>query len=118
MLRDLLLNLFCDRAFQIQVEAKQDGSLALFYSMFTTLIDLVELPAKVVQWVKLFYDLVRKNSFPYNSLLFVKPKRLAVVECNHAVGASISWGGAYIQGFGFPPPYPGRIPGGGASPIG
>ena len=74
MLHDLALNLFGNGAFQIQVEAKQECSPALFHSMLNTLIDLVELPAGVVQRVKLFHDLVNRKSPPAdNALLFVKP---------------------------------------------
>ena len=47
-LNDLALDLVSDGAFQIQVEAKQDSSTALFYSMFPTLIDLVELLARML----------------------------------------------------------------------
>ena len=73
MLHDLVLDLLSDGAFQIQVEAKQECSPALFHSMLNTLIDLVELPAGVVQWVKLFHDLNRKAPLPYDALLFVEP---------------------------------------------
>ena len=47
-LNDLALDLVSNGAFQIQVEAKQDRSPALFYGMFTTLIDLVELLARML----------------------------------------------------------------------
>ena len=76
MLHDLVLDLFGNSAFQIQVEAKQDCSPALFSSMFATIKDLVKLPARlwwVVQWVKLFHDFIRKAPRPYDSLLFVEP---------------------------------------------
>ena len=48
MLHDLVLDLLSDGAFQIQVEAKQECSPALFHSTLNTLIDLLELPAGVV----------------------------------------------------------------------
>ena len=76
MLHNLALNLFSNGVSQIQVEAKQDGSPTLFYSVFATTIDLVELPINVgvVQGIKLFHDFVsRKSTRSYNSLLFVKP---------------------------------------------
>ena len=73
MLHDPVLDLLGNGVFQIQVEAKQDCSPALFYSMSSTLIDLVELPAGVVQWIELFHDFVRKCPLTYDSLLFVKP---------------------------------------------
>ena len=56
--------------------AKQDCSPALFSSMFATIKNLVELPAKlwwVVQWIKLFHDFVRKSPLPDDSLLFIEP---------------------------------------------
>ena len=76
MLHDLVLDLFGNRAFQIQVEAKQDCSPALFFSMFATIKNLVELPARlwwVVQWINLFHDFVRKSPLPDDSLLFIEP---------------------------------------------
>ena len=75
-LNDLALHLVSDGAFQIQVKAKQSRSPALFYSVFATIKDLVELlwlRLWVVQRIKLFHEFVRKSSLTHDALLFVKP---------------------------------------------
>ena len=82
-LNDLALDLISDRAFQIQVEAKQECSPALLYSVFATLIDLVELLAGmlwVVQGIELFHEFVRKSPLPDDSLLFIEPSILLVLS--------------------------------------
>ena len=119
MLHDLALDLFGDGAFQVQVEAKQDRSPALFYSMFATLIDLVELRAEmlwVVQWIKLFHEFVRKSPLTYDLLLFVKPS-IQLLPC---VTTPLSPGALHepLPIYWVSPPCPGRIPGRRLSPIG
>ena len=81
-LNDLALDLVSNGVLQIQVEAKQERSPALFYSVCATLINLVELlwlwlwlrlRLWVVQRIKLFHVFVRHGLLTHDSLLVIKP---------------------------------------------
>ena len=110
---DFAVDLGSDGAFQINtnvsVEAKQQRSPASFVGRRLR---------KIVQRVKLFHNLIRNAPHPDEAFLFIQPSNQSGLHVTTPRSPD-SPGRLHIcRGFTFHSHSPGRIPGGGVSPIG